>query len=462
MASSDHTEGGNPIQRLLSRLLSPITEVRPHEAFTALLMMLNIFLIMAAYYIIKPAREAYMSLESGGAELASYASAAMAVLLLPILRGYDRVSEKYARRRLITIVTLVFISNLAIFYYLSLVEMNHLGIVFFVWVGIFNYMVVAQFWGFANDVYHEAQGERLFPLIMIGQTTGAILGPRVASWSIEWTGDTSFMLLVAGALLGLSIAITLWVDFRARSEAALSLRRSQPDDQAALAAEEKKAEKPLKATAGFRLIWEHRYLLLMACLILLLNLVNTTGEYILRSVVYAEAEAANQARDVFAGLFYSDFFFWVNVVASLIQVFLVSRIFKYLGVRKSVYILPIISLIAYGSIALVPVLTVIMVVKIAENGTDYSLMNTLRAALYLPTTREMKYKAKMAIDTFFVRAGDVISAGFVALGSEVLNFGPQGFSVVVFCVVLVWLWLVRLLTREHRRISGDDGADQVT
>ncbi|HSR70030.1 MAG TPA: Npt1/Npt2 family nucleotide transporter, partial [Acidobacteriota bacterium] len=401
--------------------------------------------------------EAYMSLESGGAELASYASAAMALALLPILRGYDRMSERVARRRLITIITLIFVSNLGIFYYLALIEMNHLGIVFFVWVGIFNYMVVAQFWGFANDIYLPAQGERLFPLIMIGQNTGAILGPKLAGWSIQWTGDTNFMLLVAGGLLGAALGLTVWVDLRVRREAALA-QASQPaqeEGDGQLRAQEEKAQRPLEAAAGFRLIWEHRYLFFMALLILVLNLVNTTGEYIMRSVVYSEAAAANQSRNVFAGLFYADFFFWVNVVASIIQVFLVSRIFKHLGVRKSVYILPFIALIAYGSIALVPVLAVIMVVKIAENATDYSLMNTLRAALYLPTSREMKYKAKMAIDTFFVRAGDVISAGFVALGAEVLNLGPQGFSVMVFCVVLVWLWLVRQLTREHKKISSD-------
>ncbi|HSR70723.1 MAG TPA: hypothetical protein VLU25_22555, partial [Acidobacteriota bacterium] len=101
MTSADSSS--SPLQRLLARALSPITEVKPYEAVTALLLVLNIFLIMAAYYIIKPAREAYMSLESGGAELASYASAAMALALLPILRGYDRMSERVARRRLITI-----------------------------------------------------------------------------------------------------------------------------------------------------------------------------------------------------------------------------------------------------------------------------------------------------------------------------------------------------------------------
>src|SRR5690606_14710762 len=115
-------------------------------------------------------------------------------------------------------------------------------------------------------------------------------------------------------------------------------------------------------------------------------------------------------------------FFWVNLSGVLLQLFVVSRILKYAGVRWAILMLPVIALSSYLLLALVPVLGVVRWVKTAENSVDYSLNNTVRNALFLPLTREEKYQAKQAVDTFFVRGGDVLSAGLVYVGVNVLSF----------------------------------------
>jgi AAA family ATP:ADP antiporter len=141
----------------------------------------------------------------------------------------------------------------------------------------------------------------------------------------------------------------------------------------------------------------------------------------------------------------------------------VSRILKYLGVRVALFVLPLIALGGYAIAALFPVLAMIRTVKIAENATDYSLQNTVRQILFLPTTREEKYKAKQAIDTFFQRGGDVMSALTVFIGSTLLALSTQQFALINIVLVLAWLFVALLIAREHRKLvpdeeAGDSGA----
>ena len=103
-----------------------------------------------------------------------------------------------------------------------------------------------------------------------------------------------------------------------------------------------------------------------------------------------------------------------------------------------------------------PVLGVIMVVKMLENSTDYSINNTTRHALFLPTSREAKYKAKQAIDAFFWRAGDVLQAVVVFVGAELLALATRGFAVFNLMIVAVWIVLGIAIAREHRKLTGEE------
>ncbi|HEY6221265.1 MAG TPA: translocase, partial [Candidatus Eisenbacteria bacterium] len=206
-------------------------------------------------------------------------------------------------------------------------------------------------------------------------------------------------------------------------------------------------------------------LVLIAFMIFLLNWVNSTGEYILGrtvtraatesvSTLDATPEAADQVKKVFIGKFYSNYQLGVNVLGLVLQLFFVSRILKWFGVRVAVMVLPAIALFGYGCLALFPILSVVRWVKTAENANDYSVQNTVRQVLFLPTTREEKYKAKQAIDSFFVRAGDVFSAGLVFVGSQLLALKTSGFAMVNVGLVAVWLLLAFWIGRENAKVSA--------
>ena len=175
-----------------------------------------------------------------------------------------------------------------------------------------------------------------------------------------------------------------------------------------------------------------RYLLWIAVLIVLLNVVNTTGGYVLNRLIVQEAVArfgtdpsAIPASRQFVTAFSGSIIATVNLVGFLLQLFVTSRVIRFMGVRGALFILPVLALVNYSIIAVAPILAVVRIGKILENSTDYSIQNTLRQALFLPTSREAKYKAKAAIDTFFTRAGDVVSAGFVGLG-QATGLGVRG------------------------------------
>jgi AAA family ATP:ADP antiporter len=170
----------------------------------------------------------------------------------------------------------------------------------------------------------------------------------------------------------------------------------------------------------------------------------------------AKAKALRGARSAVIGKFYGDFFFWVNLVGVLTQMFLVSRIFKYFGVRAALFVLPVIAFGGYAAIAPIGGLGVLRVAKTAENSTDYSLQNTVKQALFLPTSREAKYKAKAAIDTFFVRFGDTASALVVAVGLHALHFGPRSFAAVNVALVTVWIVLNVGIAREHKKMVPEE------
>jgi AAA family ATP:ADP antiporter len=428
-------------------MLAPFTVLHAGEGTNAALLMLGVFLLLTSYYILKVVREPLI-LSAGGAELKSYTSAAQAVLFLFLIPAYGAIANRVNRIRLISIVTLFFISNLLVFYFMAVAGTPGLGIAFFVWVGIFNMMIVAQFWSFANDVYTPEQGRRLFAILGFGQTLGAALGGIVAKVLIGPLGIFPLM-LVAAVLLGAYLILIVVVHRR-------SLRTSREVRAV-------QSEPMLDRRGGLALIFRDSYLLLIGLLLLLLNFVNTNGEYILGRVVTGEAArqvAAGMTDGLppdefvrqFIGTFYAEYFTWVNTLTAFIQIFLVARIMQRFGVRAALYVLPVVALGAYGILAFVPVLALIRIAKVSENSLDYSLNNTVRQALFLPTSREAKYKAKAAIDTIFVRAGDLSSAGLVFLGT-LLALQPRDFAIVNMALILVWLLIVVGIGRRHRLLT---------
>jgi AAA family ATP:ADP antiporter len=437
---------------VLEKILSPFTVLRPGEGANALLLTLAIFLLLTAYYILKVVREPLI-LAAGGAELKSYTSAAQAVLLVFLIPVYSAVANRVSRVRFITIVGLFFIANLIVFYAMAVANTPGLGVAYFIWVGIFNLLIIAHFWSFANDVYTPEQGKRLFAIIGFGQTLGAALGGVISKTLIGTLRVHELMLIAAAVLLGYILIVRI-----------VNRRLHAHTPAGAVPAETPMQDR----RGGFAIVARDRYLLLIGLLLLVLNLVNTNGEYILGRVVTGEADrlvasgaagggSSEEFTKQFIGKFYADYFTWVSVLTAVIQIVFVARIMRSVGVRAALFVLPLVALGAYGIIAFIPLLALIRAAKVAENSLDYSLNNTVRQALFLPTSRAAKYKAKAAIDTLFVRAGDLTSAGLVFLGTLVA-LQPRDFAIINMGLILVWLGIVVGIGRRYTRLVEERNA----
>jgi ATP:ADP antiporter, AAA family len=446
---------------LLDRVLGIVTEVRAGEGLTALLLATALLLLLMAYYMIKPLREALILQHPGGAEYKSWLGAAIAVLLLFVVPAYSKLADRLPRNRLVSGVTLFFGAHMALFYVASVTpglrESLILAVVFFVWIGIFNMMVVAQLWAFANDIYDQERGKRLFVIVGLG-SFGAVVG-SAANAALSRVMDMFALLLVSAAALG---GVALIVQFVHRREKAAARRTEAPQ----------MGEAPPRlgdghdASGAFALVMHHRYLLLIAGFSLVFSFVNTNGEYMLSKLVQATAAAkvtagtlrADELRS-FIGDRYNTLSIAVNIISFVLQSLVVSRLLKRVGFGPAFFIFPFIALLDGVAVAIAPVLGVLFIGKIAENSADYSLNNTLRNMLWLPTTREMKYKAKQAVDTFFVRMGDVASGAWVVIGAGVLGVGVRGFALTNVGLAGVWLWLALMIVREQRQLDvADPGA----
>lgn len=442
---------------IIHKFLRLFTDIRPGEATTAILLMLNVYLLLMAYYIIKPVRDALI-LEEWTPEIKNYVSAAIALLLVFAVKIFSSMSSKFPRQQLITWVTLFFISNLVLFYALHLggVGPGVTGMIFYIWASIFNVIVIAQFWGFANDIYTEDAGKRMFPLIAFGATFGGYSGGKITDILAVPLG-TFHLMLVAGGILGICILMT-WVIHKREVK--------EKEQKEVHSIQEKKdtkidEEKPLEKGGAFRLVFKKRYLLYIAFFVLLLNFINTNGVYMLDTVAKNSAIKAIEAGTAggldigqFLTKFYAGFYNIQNFFAMIVQLFIVSRIFKWFGVRKALFFLPALALGGYFALSFGAALILVKWVKALENGLDYSLMNTTRHSLYLITPRIEKYKAQAVTKTFFHRAGDVLSAILIFTGTTFLAFKIENIAMVNVVLVLIWIILGTLIFREHKRLSA--------
>ena len=440
---------------MVNRFLRVFGDVRPGESRNALLLALNIFLILTAYYVLKPVREALI-LKEGSAELKSYLSAGQVVLLAFIIPLYATLVTRVPRRRLINIVTAIFAVCLLVFYALGRIG-TRLDIPFFLWIGIFNLMIIAQFWGFANDVYSKDEGERLFPIVGFGASIGAVFGSRLAARLIAPFGIYELMLLGC-VLLVLQAAITNLVDRDVAKK-----RQGTRERPASIDSSPGKSSRP--GPDAFTLVISKPYLLSMGLMLMLLNWVNSMGEYILGNAIRGAAETAvatgragGLSVEQVIGHAYAQYFTLTNVCGVLLQLFVVSRLVKYLGVPICVAVLPCISLFSYNVLAFYPVIGVMVAAKVAENSTDYSLNNTVRNMLFLPCSREEKYSAKQVIDSFLVRVGDVFAAMLVFVGTTYLKLNVSGFAMANVVLVIVWLILAVRVGRRYQALTSNQDA----
>ena len=411
----------------LHRLLARVVHVEPRELGAMLVSFAYFFLVLAAYYIIRPVRDE-MAVAVGSAHLQTLFVIVFFVMLAAVpLFGW--VTSNFAKRLVVPLVYGFFIANLLVFWLLlsGSGQGTVVASVFFVWASVFNLFVVSLFWIVMSDLYDSAQAKRLYGFIAAGGTAGAFSGPIITQALVGVLGPDN-LLLVSALLLTLALA------------AAVLLRRIAPAH-----ADAASSERPLgkDILAGAVRVWKSPYLLRIALWILLANLVSTFF-YLEQTRIVGEALADRTARvALFAKLDLA-----VSVLTIVAQLTVTGRVMERFGIGVAAAALPAWCAIGLVGLALSPTLVVIVSIMAVERAIAFSLANPAVKVLYTVVDPEEKYKAQNFIDTVVFRGGDAASGWvFNSLGKG-LGFSGGAVAILALPLAIAWLWLSFALGRQ--------------
>ncbi len=426
--------------------LTPFTKVRPGEGRAIFILFLHAFLLMTAYYLVRPVREALILTEAD-AQLRSYAAFFQALAIVVIIPGYSMLFRAHASSLLIQRVNLFFGINLLL---LSAVGWFGLrfGAWFFIWVGIFSVFVVANFWAFAADLFNVKSGKRLFPLIAVGLASGAYFGSQLHKFTYVYLGPYG-MMMVSGLVLLSTLMLSRAAEQSIPAE-------SRADQEASV------LQKPSGVLGGFEVVFRNRYLVLLALMMFAVNWLTATGDAILSDALkmrFRELSAAGLENDeeTFISLFYSNFFANVTLVGFLVQLFVVSRLFRWFGIPGTLMIPVMLFFFGFLLIGFFPIFLVIQWVLAIHKSNDYSILNTTRSALFLPVDRAEKYEGKTTIDTFFWRFGDMAAgaATYVFRNFPVGTDDYIQFNIIVAVVLSLLLVVLALyVSADYKRLAA--------
>lgn len=457
---------------VLHRFLGRAVDLREGEGAALLWSCAYFFLILTAYYILRPIRDEMGVL--GGVENLAWLFTGTLVGMLLLHPLYTTLVGRLPRRRFVPLTYRFFILNLILFFLLfrfsDAGQTVWIGRLFFIWVSVFNLFVVSVFWSFMTDLYRPAQSKRLFGMVAVGGTLGAMLGSSITSALAVPLGPTN-LLLVSALFLEIAARAAQRLD---RQEATL-VRIAERDDEATVdpaeaavpgsppaaprAAESRGGEViGGDVLEGIRNVLRSPYLLGIAALMLFFT-ISATFLYFQQAALtdlYFGEDSARRTR------FFANIDLLVNALTLLTQVFVTGRMLRWLGVGLSLAFLPLISVIGFTVLGVAPVLGVLMVLQVLRRAGNYAIQRPAREVLYTVLPRTDKYKAKNFNDTFVYRVGDQVGAWSYTLIAW-LGMGIAGLSFLMVPFSAVWLvlvlWLGRRYQERQREVEGQ-GAKQ--
>ena len=426
--------------------LRNLFNLRRGEHAPVLVAGLFFFCILTALMMLRPARDA-LGMERG-IDSVRWLFIGTAVVTLLVNPVFGALVARLRRLQFISATYGFFALSLVGFWALLVFAPRAVGArsgqVFYVWFSVFNLFVTMVFWALLADRFSSDQGKRLFALIAVGGTLGAIFGPWLASRLAEPLGTPALLLVAAGFLL-LSVVLA-WLLVRIRSDAAYAL--DTPAD-----ARDGEARIGGSAWAGLRAVISSPYLMGIAGYVLAMTIV-ATFIYFTRLQMVAAAESDLDARTGLLG----NIDMWTQVAVLVLQLTLTGHIIRRFGLAVALAALPLATALGFVGLAVYGSFAVLILLEATNRAVQRGLTRPAREALFTVIRREDKYKAKAFIDTFVYRAGDVVGAQTEGLLGR-LGLALGGLVGVVVPLALVWAALGIWLGRAQQRRAAQPGPD---
>lgn len=417
------------------------------------------FMVLCAYYVIRPIRDD-MGAASGVENLAwLFTGTLVGMLLLHPL--YTSLVSTMTRRRFIAFAYRFFILNLiAFFLVFRAVDASQaiwVGRVFFIWTSVFNLFVVSVFWSMVTDVFRPGQGKRLFGVVAVGGTLGAVFGSGITTALVERLGAIN-LLLVSGVILELAVQASKVLD---RREEVMHVAEADNAAEAVLVNREgSKADEVIGGGVleGVKHIMASPYLIGIALLVLFYTITST---FLYFQQVDIVARVFGDDRETRTRVFGS-MDLAVNIITLVCQMFLTGRLMKWFGVGFGLAFLPVVTMIGFGLIGIAPGLVALIAFQVFRRAGNYAIQRPAREALFTVLPRTDKYKAKNFSDTFIYRLGDQTGA-WAYSGMAFFGLGVSALAFSMVPVSLGWLGLTiwlgrRYATMERKRALAEKPA----
>jgi AAA family ATP:ADP antiporter len=431
---------------VLERGLMKLAPIRPGESAALLWSFSYFFVLLAAYYILRPLRD-QMGI-AGGVKNLPYLFTASFVVMLIAQPIYGALVARVSRARFIPIVYHFFALNLAVFWVLL-----HYGIavrpvarLFFVWIGVFSLFAVAVFWSFMADLFTREQFKRLFGFIAAGGTAGSLVSPLAAIWLAKPLGPAN-LLIIAGVLLEIAVVCTHCL------ERAVAATPAGPDAFAIPSVPEKE-NVGHRWLEGFISIARSPYLIGNAMWIMALSFSGTMIYLEQASLVAGSgADAAAQIR-IFATIDLA-----VGIITLFVRWVVTGRFLRRFGTAAALAFQPLIFVLGFAVLMISPALLVVLIFQSLQGAAGFSISNPARQVLFTVVSRDDKYKAKNVIDVMVFRGSDAASSGIFA-GLKALGQSIEAVAAIGLVLSLGWvalsLGLGRTEERKARQMQQDD------
>lgn len=419
------------------RLINRLIEVRPRELQAAALSFCFAFTLMAAYYVLRPVRDA-MSSDWTDAELSwlwtlNFFISAAAVLL------YGFVVARVELKKLVPGIYIFFAGSFLLFY-LATRWLDDTGFIdksFYVWVSFFALFHISVFWSFMSEIYSKAQSLRLFGLFGAGASIGAVVGPSLPVLLGEAIGVYN-LLLIAALMLLFIIPIIFYLEKNRANLANDADRKPVADSLQSIGGD---------FFGGFVDFLSHRFLLGIGLFILLYTLMSTFVYFELKNVM---VEYDRATRSQYWGMM--DLI--VNSLAILTALFATSRLATNFGLAVTLALVPVLMVFGWIAVAVAPGLALLIGLQIIRRAGNYAVTRPGREMLFTGVERETRFKTKPVIDIVVYRGGDVV-AGWTYTGlAQGVGLGLGAIAIIAAAIALLWTLVAIFLGKHYEKNSS--------
>jgi AAA family ATP:ADP antiporter len=422
----------------VSRIVRAATKVEPNELQATILSFIFVFVLMAAYFILRPVRDAMAS--DWSRTDVSWLWTQTFIFSVIAVSVYGGVISRIRFDRVVPAVYGFFAASFAVFYFASgsIEDSATVDKIFYVWLSVFSLFHVSVFWSFMSGTFSKEQAPRLFAIIASGASLGAIVGPSIPAFFADDIGVMNLMLISAGMLL---IPIPIVGKLQALKVTDLGNR----DLEADLSQAKTLGKNPF---SGFLLFIRNPFLLAIGAFILMYVVMNT---FIYMEIREMLAEYERPRRTQILG----SIDLTVNILTVLIAWFATSRLTTRFGMPMTLGIIPFLMVGGWLIVAVVPLLIVLLGLSIARKAGNYAITRPGREMLFTLVDQETRYKAKPVIDIVVYRGGDMATAWLHTALRESLALGLGGVAIVGALVAVLWTVCGVYLGRKYNA-SNDE------